>query len=64
VKTVLLVALAVVWSVAGAFAGFVAAAAIILDRAARVMRLPAGTEPFPMRRIASFMGAVVAYTAL
>ena len=28
------------------------------------MRLPAGGEPFPMRRIASFMGAVVVYTAL
>jgi O-antigen/teichoic acid export membrane protein len=63
-KTVLLVALAVVWSVTGAFVGFVVAAAIILVVAARVMRLPASGEPFPMRRIASFMGAVVAYTAL
>ena len=48
----------------GAFVGFVAAAALILVVAARVMRLPAGGEPFPMRRIASFMGAVVVYTAL
>jgi O-antigen/teichoic acid export membrane protein len=63
-KTALLVGLAVVWSVTGAFAGFVAAAAIILLVAARVMRLPAGGEPFPTRRIATFMGAVVVYTAL
>ena len=63
-KTILLVGLAVVASVTGAFIGFVAAAAIILVVAARVMRLPATGEPFPMRRIATFMGAVVAYTAL
>jgi O-antigen/teichoic acid export membrane protein len=64
VKTILLVALAYLFSVTGAFAGFVAAAAFITVVAARVMRLPAGGEPFPMRRIAGFMGAVVAYTAL
>ena len=64
-KTILLVGLAVVWSVTGAFVGFVAAAAFILIVAARVMRLPAGGEAFPpVRRIAAFMGAVVVYTAL
>jgi stage V sporulation protein B len=63
-KTILLLALAFVWSVTGAFVGFVAAAVLILIVAARVMRLPASGEPFPMRRIASFMGALVVYTAL
>jgi O-antigen/teichoic acid export membrane protein len=63
-KTILLIALAYLWSVTGAFVGFVAAAAFILVVASRVMRLPATGEPFPMRRIAGFMGAVVAYTAL
>jgi O-antigen/teichoic acid export membrane protein len=63
-KTILLVALAYIWSVTGAFVGFVAAAAAILVIASRMMRLPATGEPFPMRRIASFMGAVVVYTAL
>jgi O-antigen/teichoic acid export membrane protein len=63
-KTILLVGLAVVWSVTGAFVGFVAAALVITIVAARVMRLPAGGEPFSVRRIASFMGAVVVYTAL
>ena len=37
-------------SVTGAFVGFAAAAAFILVVASRVMRLPAGGEPFPMRR--------------
>jgi O-antigen/teichoic acid export membrane protein len=63
-KTILLLALAYVWSVKGAFVGFAAAAACIMVVASRVMRLPAGGEPFPIRRIASFMGAVVVYTAL
>ena len=63
-KTILLVSLAYIWSVTGAFVGFVAAAAAILVIASRMMRLPATGEPFPIRRIASFMGAVVVYTAL
>jgi O-antigen/teichoic acid export membrane protein len=63
-KTILLLGLAYLWSVTGAFVGFAVAAAAILMIASRVMRLPAGAEPFPLRRIASFMGAVVAYTAL
>ena len=63
-KTILLLALAFVWSVGGAFVGFAAAAVAIVVIASRVMRLPAGGEPFPMRRIAAFMGTVVAYTAV
>jgi len=63
-KTILLLGLAYLWSVRGAFVGFAAAAAAIMVIAARAMRLPATGEPFPIRRIASFMGAVVAYTAL
>ena len=38
-KTILLLALAFVWSVTGAFVGFVAAAVLILIVASRVMRL-------------------------
>jgi len=63
-KTVLLLGGAYLWSVTGAFVGFVGAAVFILIFAARMMRLPAGGEPFPMRRIVGFMGAVVVYTAL
>ena len=63
-KTILLLALAFVWGVGGAFVGFAAAAVAIVIIASRVMRLPAGGEPFPMRRIAAFMGTVVAYTAV
>ena len=47
---------AFVWSVGGAFVGFVAAAALIIVIASRVMRLPRGGEPFPMRRIAALHG--------
>jgi O-antigen/teichoic acid export membrane protein len=63
-KTVLLLGLALVWGVGGAFAGFVAAAAAIVVIAARAMRLPAGGQHFAVRRFAGFMGAVVVYTAL
>jgi stage V sporulation protein B len=63
-KTVLLLALAFVWSVGGAFVGFAAAAVAIVIIASRVMRLPASGEPFPMRRITAFMGTVVVYTAV
>jgi stage V sporulation protein B len=63
-KTILLLGCAFLWSVGGAFAGFVGAAALITIIASRVMRLPASGEPFPMRRVAAFMGTVVVYTAL
>ena len=63
-KTVLLLGFALVWKVMGAFIGFAAAAGIILVVASRVMRLPAGAEPFPIRRIAPFVWAVLAYTVL
>jgi O-antigen/teichoic acid export membrane protein len=63
-KTILLLGLAVVWGVGGAFAGFAAAALAIVIIASRVMRLSVGGEPFPMRRIAGFMGTVVVYTAV
>ncbi len=48
-KTVLLLGLALVWKVSGAFVGFVAAAAVILFVASRVMRLPAGGTAVPAR---------------
>jgi O-antigen/teichoic acid export membrane protein len=63
-KTILLLGVALVWGVAGAFAGFVAAAAVIMVIASRVMRLPAGGERFSVRGLAGFMGPVVVYTAL
>jgi stage V sporulation protein B len=63
-KTVLLLGFAVVWKVLGAFIGFAAAAAVILVVASRVMRLPGGSQPFPIRRIAPFVWAVLAYTIL
>ena len=63
-KTILLLGCAFLWSVGGAFAGFVGAAALITVIASRVMRLPAAGEPFPVRRIAAFMGTVVVYAAL
>jgi stage V sporulation protein B len=64
-KTILLLGLAALWKVAGAFVGFAAAAGVILVVASRVMRLPAGTgTPFPMRRLGGYMGAVVAYGLL
>jgi O-antigen/teichoic acid export membrane protein len=63
-KTVLLLGLALVWGVAGAFAGFVAAAVAILIIASRVMRMPVGAARFSVRQFAGFMGAIVVYTAL
>jgi len=63
-KTVLLLGLAFVWGVGGAFAGFVAAAAAIVVIASRLMRLPATGPPFSVRQFAGFMGAIVVYTAL
>jgi stage V sporulation protein B len=63
-KTVLLLGAAVVWKVAGAFAGFAAAAAFILIVAARAMRQPAGEPPFPARRLVPYMLAVGVYALL
>ncbi|HXU03323.1 MAG TPA: lipopolysaccharide biosynthesis protein [Polyangia bacterium] len=63
-KTFLLLGFAVLWKVMGAFIGFAAAAAVILVVASRVMRLPPSAQPFPIRRIAPFVWAVLAYTIL
>jgi stage V sporulation protein B len=63
-KTILLLGLAAVWKVTGAFVGFASAAAFILVVASRVMRLPPAPGRFPMGRLAGFMGAVVAYGLL
>src|SRR5215831_9879220 len=66
-KTILLLGLAVLWSVSGAFAGFATAAVIIVIISSRVMRLPpppAGTAPFPASRLIGYMVAVGIYTLL
>ena len=63
-KTVLLLGVAVLWKVAGAFTGFAAAAAIILVVAARAMWLPAGPATFPWRRLVPYMLAVGGYGLL
>jgi stage V sporulation protein B len=63
-KTILLLGAAVVWHVAGAFAGFAAAAALILVVAARAMRQPTQGEPFPGRRLVPYMAAVGVYALL
>jgi stage V sporulation protein B len=69
VKTVLLLGLAVVWQVSGAFAGFAAAAVVILLFAARTMGVPrlkarADEPAFSAWRLSGFMSAMVAYTLL
>ena len=63
-KTILLLGGAVAWKVAGAFAGFAAAAAFILVVAARAMRQPPAHEPFPGRRLTPYMLAVGGYALL
>lgn len=63
-KTVLLLAGAVAWKVGGAFAGFAAAAAVILVVSARAMGQPASGAPFPARRLVPYMLAVGAYALL
>jgi O-antigen/teichoic acid export membrane protein len=66
-KTVLLLGLAVLWTVSGAFAGFATAAVIIVIISSRVMRLPpppAATPPFPASRLIRYMVAVGIYTLL
>ena len=69
VKTILLLGLAVVWGVSGAFVGFAAAAVVILIAAARVMGVPRRNRrsdelAFSAWRLVGFMGAMVAYTLL
>jgi len=64
-KTVLLLGLALVWGVAGAFAGFAAAAVVILVVASRVMRMPAAAcDAFPAARLVRYMSAVSVYSLL
>lgn len=68
-KTVLLLAGAVLGHklghpVAGAFAGFVAAALLILVVASKKMWAPAGGSAFAAGRLIVFMGGVVIYTLL
>jgi stage V sporulation protein B len=68
-KTILLLAGAVIGhrvgdSVAGAFAGFIAAALIILLVAARTIGKRAEQQTFPALRLITFMGGVVLYTLL
>ena len=65
-KTILLLGVAVLWKVAGAFAGFAAAAAIILVSAGRTMWLPTAptAAPFPWRRLVPYMLAVGGYGLL
>ena len=65
-KTVLLLSLAALGGVSGAFAGFALAAVFIVVAAIRVVGLPrAGSGPaFPMRRLATFLSAVFGYNFL
>ena len=63
-KTFLLLGVAVLWKVAGAFTGFAAAAALILVVAARAMWRPATATPFPGRRLVPYMTAVGLYALL
>jgi O-antigen/teichoic acid export membrane protein len=66
-KTLLLLGGAAVFGLAGAFGGFVTAAAIILIIAAKVMGLPRrqpGGEVFPVRRLIASMAGIVLYTGL
>jgi len=69
IKTILLLGVAALWHVTGAFAGFALAAAVILVISARVMGLPrarpaAGEVALPAGRLVGFMGAMVGYTFL
>ncbi len=63
-KTVLLLGVAVVWKVAGAFTGFAVAAALILVVAARAMWQAPSGAPFPARRLVPYMLAVGGYALL
>ena len=65
-KTLLLLGGAVAFGLAGAFAGFVVAAAFILVVSALVVKWPrlAGGPVFPMGRLVRFMVGIVIYTLL
>jgi stage V sporulation protein B len=63
-KTILMLGAAVVWHVAGAFAGFATAAVLILLFAGRRMRLPAPAEPLPAKQLVPFMAAIGVYALL
>jgi O-antigen/teichoic acid export membrane protein len=66
-KTILLLGLAALWKVTGAFVGFAAAAVAIVVISSRVMRLPAppaAAAPFPAGRLLRYMIAVGVYTLL
>ncbi len=63
-KTILLLGCAVLWHVAGAFAGFVSAAVVILVVSSQVMKLSATGEAFPPGKLARYMGAVSVYALL
>jgi O-antigen/teichoic acid export membrane protein len=68
-KTILLLGGAVVGrmlghSVAGAFAGFIGAALLILIVAARTIGMRSGAHTFSAPRLVTFMGGVVVYTLL
>jgi stage V sporulation protein B len=63
-KTLLLLGLAAIWRVNGAFIGFAVAASFILVVASRVMRLPPSAERFPQGRLVRYLGAVGIYAVL
>ena len=62
-KTILLLGLAAVAGVKGAFSGFALAALFIVVVAARVVGLPRGdrSAAFPMRRFVTFLGTIFGY---
>lgn len=63
-KTILMLSAAVVWHVAGAFAGFAVAAALILLIAGRRMRQPVAGEPVPSKQLVPYMAAIGVYALL
>jgi O-antigen/teichoic acid export membrane protein len=64
-KTILLLGLAALWGVTGAFAGFALAALAILIISSRVMRLPrVSAAHFPFSRLIPYMAAVSGYALL
>jgi stage V sporulation protein B len=65
-KTILMLGAAVVWHVAGAFAGFATAALLILLIAGNRMRQPAAAsgEALPAKQLVPFMAAIGVYALL
>lgn len=63
-KTILMLGAAVVWHVAGAFAGFATAAVLILLFAGRRMRQPVAGEPLPAKQLVPYMAAIGVYALL